>query len=299
MRHALAVAIGFGMLAGVTTSVASAQLVMRTWVSGVGDDANPCSRTAPCRSFAGAFSKTATGGEIDALDPSAFGALNITRAITIDGGGSLAGIQATAFFFGISVDVPSDAIVILRNLSINGSATGFFYGSGYYGVRFVNGKQLIIENSRIFGFRNSGVEVAVMTGGGAGRLVISNSTISANIGNGGGGWGTGIRTSYGWTTVSHSVLTGNDGIALFAENSGIINADSNLITDNGFAASAGNGGAGQAGAIVRLSNNIIYGNLNSFACGLGLLASDFNNLTGSNAGGTGATCAPTTTITKQ
>ena len=30
----------------------------RTWVSGVGDDVNPCSRTAPCKTFAGAISKT-------------------------------------------------------------------------------------------------------------------------------------------------------------------------------------------------------------------------------------------------
>src|SRR6478672_1390070 len=59
----------------------------RTWVSGVGDDANPCSRTAPCKTFAGAISKTAAGGEIDALDPAGYGAVTITKAITIDGGG--------------------------------------------------------------------------------------------------------------------------------------------------------------------------------------------------------------------
>src|SRR5437899_9540885 len=55
----------------------------RTWVSGVGDDANPCSRTAPCKTFAGAISKTAPGGEIDALDPGGFGAVTITKAITV------------------------------------------------------------------------------------------------------------------------------------------------------------------------------------------------------------------------
>ena len=58
----------------------------RTWVSGVGNDANPCSRTAPCKTFAGAISKTAAGGEIDALDPGGFGAVTITKSITIDGG---------------------------------------------------------------------------------------------------------------------------------------------------------------------------------------------------------------------
>src|SRR6201987_5279563 len=68
------------------SSAAQAQAT-RTWVSGVGDDANPCSRTAPCKTFAGAISKTAAGGEIDALDPGGFGGVTITKAITIDGGG--------------------------------------------------------------------------------------------------------------------------------------------------------------------------------------------------------------------
>src|SRR3954468_3706194 len=58
----------------------------RTWVSGVGDDVNPCSRTAPCKTFAGAISKTAAGGEIDALDPAGYGAVTITKGITLDGG---------------------------------------------------------------------------------------------------------------------------------------------------------------------------------------------------------------------
>src|SRR5258707_12822433 len=56
----------------------------RTWVSGVGDDANPCSRTAPCKTFAGAISKTALNGEINCLDPGGFGAVTITKSITID-----------------------------------------------------------------------------------------------------------------------------------------------------------------------------------------------------------------------
>src|SRR4030088_162144 len=64
-------------------SPAAAQAT-RTWISGVGDDVNPCSRTAPCKTFAGAISKTAPGGEIDCLDPGGFGALTITKAITLD-----------------------------------------------------------------------------------------------------------------------------------------------------------------------------------------------------------------------
>src|ERR1044071_7744479 len=67
-----------------TIQPANAQAT-RTWVSGVGNAANPCSRTAPCKTFAGAISKTAAGGEINALDPGGYGAVTITKSITIDG----------------------------------------------------------------------------------------------------------------------------------------------------------------------------------------------------------------------
>src|SRR5919106_243394 len=90
---------------GVATSVLSVGLVLggaasahaqatRTWVSGVGDDANPCSRTAPCKTFAGAISKTAAGGFISVLDPGGYGNVTITKSITIDGEAAHAGILA-------------------------------------------------------------------------------------------------------------------------------------------------------------------------------------------------------------
>src|SRR5436853_4753463 len=92
----------------------------RTWVSGVGDDANPCSRTAPCKTFAGAISKTAAGGEIDALDPGGFGAVTITKAITIDGGGGQVASVLVSGTNGIVVQAGSSDVVILRNLRLNG-----------------------------------------------------------------------------------------------------------------------------------------------------------------------------------
>src|SRR5258708_4355110 len=75
--------VALAVLALGFTSMANAQ-ASRTWVSGVGDDANPCSRTAPCKTFAGAISKTANLGEIDCLDPGGFGAVTITKSITIN-----------------------------------------------------------------------------------------------------------------------------------------------------------------------------------------------------------------------
>ena len=100
----------------------------RTWVSGVGDDANPCSRTAPCKTFAGAISKTAEGGEIDVLDPGGFGTVTITKALTIDGThGAGFGSILSAGTNGINVNITTgnhinDAVVILRSLSIQGAS---------------------------------------------------------------------------------------------------------------------------------------------------------------------------------
>jgi hypothetical protein len=127
----------------------------RTWVSGVGDDVNPCSRTAPCKTFAGAISKTAVDGEIDALDSGGFGAVTITKSITIDGDSNLAGILASGVVGAVTVSITANSgsnFVQLRNLSINGSGNPF----GQNGVRIVNGvagMTVAIENCVIFNFR--------------------------------------------------------------------------------------------------------------------------------------------------
>jgi hypothetical protein len=79
----LLLAIIPAMIIATLFSVPANAQATRTWVSGVGDDANPCSRTAPCKTFAGAISKTAFGGEINVLDPGGFGAVTITKSISI------------------------------------------------------------------------------------------------------------------------------------------------------------------------------------------------------------------------
>src|SRR5579871_3605768 len=98
----------------------------RTWVSGVGDDANPCSRTAPCKTFAGAISKTATAGEIDCLDPGGFGAVTITKPITLDCGSGVGSILVSgtnAIIVNITSLGTSDDVII-RNLALEGLGTG-------------------------------------------------------------------------------------------------------------------------------------------------------------------------------
>jgi hypothetical protein len=132
-----------------------AQAQTRTWVSGVGNDANPCSRSAPCQTFAGAFNKTATNGEISVLDPGGYGIITITKSITINGDGTLAGILsagATGITVNITTNLTTDRVVI-RNVSINGA------GTGIDGVRIIDGQEVILDNVTIAGFTDAGLDV--------------------------------------------------------------------------------------------------------------------------------------------
>lgn len=147
----------------------------RTWVSGVGDDANPCSRTAPCKTFAGAISKTAAGGEIDALDPAGYGAVTITKAITIDGGGGQVASVLVSGTNGIVVQAGPSDVVILRNLRING------IGTGINGIRFLSGKDLNVESCYIFGFTTNGIDIALNQG-----TAVSAHILNTVIKNNGG-----------------------------------------------------------------------------------------------------------------
>src|SRR5271169_149298 len=133
--------LGALFVAGLAIAPAHAQAT-RTWVSGVGDDSMPCSRTAPCKTWAGAISKTASGGEIDALDPGGFGALTITKSITLDGGGGQVASALVAGTNGIVVAAASNDVVILRNLRLDGLlGNGTSIGSaGISGVRFNSGR---------------------------------------------------------------------------------------------------------------------------------------------------------------
>ena len=137
---------------------ASAQAT-RTWVSGVGDDVNPCSRTAPCKTFAGAISKTATGGEINCLDPAGYGTLTITKSITIDCAGTLGSVLASATS-GFTIN-SSTAKVTLRNLSINGAGTT----PGLNGIRVLAATSVIISNVTIEGFKTApGIGISIVSG---------------------------------------------------------------------------------------------------------------------------------------
>src|SRR6478752_3740088 len=115
MRRIATLAIFLGFLTPMLASAPAHAQATRTWISGVGDDVNPCSRTAPCKTFAGAISKTAAGGEIDCLDPGGFGAVTITKSITLDcGGGGIVGSILASATNGINVN-GNGINVIVRN----------------------------------------------------------------------------------------------------------------------------------------------------------------------------------------
>src|SRR4029453_12270876 len=120
-------ALAFVACAFLGSSLAFAQAT-RTWVSGVGSDADPCSRTAPCRAFGGAIAATGAGGEISVLDPCACGTVSITKPITISGVGTQASILASAAT-GVLINItvlptaPQTNTVTLRNIQINGAGT--------------------------------------------------------------------------------------------------------------------------------------------------------------------------------
>lgn len=163
-----AVAMALAVLFSVGFVAKASAQANRTWVSGVGDDANPCSRTAPCKNFAGAISKTAVGGEINVLDPGGFGSVTITKSITIRTDGVLAGV-ASPLTNGVIVNLPNATDrVMLEGLDIDGA------GTGLSGVRMLGLGRLTVLNCNIRNFTARGVEVAGRSGA---RVTIIGSTI--------------------------------------------------------------------------------------------------------------------------
>jgi len=238
MRRIL-VAVAFATLVlSLPVAPAHAQAT-RTWVSGVGDDANPCSRTAPCKTWAGAISKTANGGEIDALDPGGFGALTITKSITLDGGGGQVASVLVAGTNGIVVAAQPTDIVTIRNVRFdgllgNGSNSA---NAGINGIRFISGAKLEIESVNIFGFNASCVDVELSA---AAAVEIRNSTLvnckTAGVNvitTGGVSVNVFVKNSVLWANGTGAVSNGSNTSVLLS---------GNVITANGTGLTSTNGG---------------------------------------------------------
>jgi hypothetical protein len=179
MKRILGSLLCAGLLAGFSSG-AFAQAT-RTWVSGVGDDVNPCSRTAPCKTFAGAISKTAEGGEIDALDPAGYGTLTIAKAITVDGGtgSGWASVLNTGGISGFNVNITqgthvSDAAVILRNITINGAIQAPSLG-GLHGINVIKVNRLFVLDCHIEHQSTTGIHINTAT---TAAVLVRNTDIS-------------------------------------------------------------------------------------------------------------------------
>jgi hypothetical protein len=262
---------------------ASAQAT-RTWVSGVGDDANPCSRTAPCKTFAGAISKTAVDGQIDCLDPGGFGAVTITKSITIDchevfGSILVAGTNA------IVINSDSGPNVRIRNLNFTGMATGLdaikIIGStantkvflqdiwiddfSLRGIRDerTNGGNLYIGNTQV----NNAVGAAVSL---SGSSAVQVSIDSSRLLNSGLGVSAGPNAN---VMINRTIINGNN-IGVDCEGASM-NVDNSVISGNAT-------GINQTSGTVKLSNTDVAFNTNNVA---GTVNSYTNNrFTGTTSG---------------
>lgn len=273
-------------------SMAQAQAT-RTWVSGVGDDANPCSRTAPCKTFAGAISKTATNGEISVLDPGGFGAVTITKGITINGDGTLAGILA-ANTVGIIINAPTTANVTIRNVSIHGA------GNGTDGIRILAAKSVNIENCSIQGFVNQGIDIIPSTAGLSLKVNVMGSQIRYNtqqgiqvlptgtatvqlsvtdsVVNGHGLAGIDIAGANNTASITRTTLSNNNPGAQSQQATSTMMLDNCLISNNATA------GITAQASIVRVHNSTISGNVAAIAGGPGTVVGFFSNMVIGNGG---------------
>jgi hypothetical protein len=187
----------------------------RTWVSGVGDDVNPCSRTAPCKTFAGAISKTAEGGEIDVLDPGGFGAITITKAMTLDGthGSGFGSILNAGNIAGVIVNITTgthvnDAVVILRSLYIQGaSQSPTISGTSQNGINLLKGDRVYVYDCHLEGQTNAGIRMSLTT---TSSLFVEDCDFT-NV-------GTGITA----TTSSGAALVQANRISIHGSSSGVV-----------------------------------------------------------------------------
>jgi hypothetical protein len=237
------------IFAGFAAGPAAAQAT-RTWVSGVGDDVNPCSRTAPCKTFAGAISKTAAGGEINAMDHGAFGGVTIVKSITIRAVGVEAGVLATASN-GIVINAASTDTITIEGLDIFGA------GSGLNGIRILSAGNVIVNDTRIHGFNSaSGAGIFVSPSAAfVTRVQVSDSDISNNR--------TGISANAGLGTVrltlDRSIVSHSLDKAVVANGAACrVVLNGNTITHNATALSA----IGSA-QLLSTGNNNVSLNINS------------------------------------
>jgi hypothetical protein len=279
-----------------------AQAQTRTWVSGVGNDADPCSRTAPCKTLAGAYQKTSPGGQINVIDANAVGQLKIDHSITIDASESFAGTLALTGTDGIVVVAGASDVVVLRGLTLHGK------GEADNGITYMSGGRLHVENCVISNFTKRGINYE---SDGDNQLIVKNSVIREN-----GGAGIRVQPLAGGkakATIDHTRLEGNqnglsvldnayvtirDSVMAGNSSNGVAVTASEVSIENCLMANNKDTGVKVTGdkAIVRLSGSTVTGNNTGLfaAAGSDILSFSNNNVAGNIA----ADGAPTNNVPK-
>lgn len=255
-------AIGLALVVIAIGPTSASFAVARTWVSGQGDDANPCSRTAACKTFAGAISKTDAGGEIDVLDPGGFGTVTITKSITIDGTGQLSSILDTGVN-GVIVNAATTDDVVLRGFTIQGGVAGACPSTAIDGVKVMSARSVSIEHVSI-----ADQQVAV-------DLIPAVASVDVFL--------DGVTINNNCTAGIHAAPTGTGKLKGFIRNS--------TITGSGIGVDA------SGSANFWLSGNTIFGNTVGVQAASGAVLNDqgSNQIVGN--GTDGSLTSPTATPT--
>jgi hypothetical protein len=195
MRRLALFTLAIGLFLPLLAAAPAQAQATRTWVSGVGDDANPCSRTAPCKTFAGAISKTAPAGEINCLDPGGFGALTITKSISILCESGTAGVLVSGTN-GIVVAAATTDFVYLKGIDFEG------IGTGLSAIKFITGAGLVVDSCVIRDFNSaSGLGIEFVPTSNA-SLMVLNTVVSHNGAANGGG----IKVAPVSPALAHAIL---------------------------------------------------------------------------------------------
>ena len=222
-------------------SAPAAAQAQRTWVARDGDDANPCTTTAPCHTFATAISRTAAFGEINVINAGPYGSVTITKSITIRSTVE-AGVLALGNN-GITVSVGPNDRVVLDGLDIEGE------GQGLNGVTITNSGTVDIVHCAIRGFTQNGVNVA---GNAGARAYVYDSVI---LNNGGGLNIAGVGGAANTAIVEKSLLDNNKSFATQIDSAGTLTLIGSTLTGSPSSIAAAKGAA-----IVSYGNNMLQGN---------------------------------------
>lgn len=207
----LSLVLAVAALCGASPAAAQSS---RTYVSSVGDDFNPCSETAPCRTFAAAIAATSAGGVVNCQDAAGYGAATITKALTIDCHFTEGGVLASGT--GVTVNAGTSDVVVIRGLDLHGVA------GAADGIRIQSASGVFVENCRIDNFNSAGSFGIHVQPSAPTALYVVDTTLSGN-GNATSGGAIGIQptgVAFARVNITHSQILHNLNYGIFADTTG-------------------------------------------------------------------------------